>query len=128
MESPPQSSSLVFRNKSLLAWVTYDWAFSAFSTSITAALLPAYFAKVVAPAEVVINLAGFTWRTQAGSLWGYAASLSLLLIALSSPWLGALADQTNNKKAFLLGFAYLGALTTPFLYWAKEGAVGLTLF
>src|SRR3954469_9967757 len=75
----------------LRAWAMYDWANSAFTTTVMAAMLPIYFHDVAA-ADLPENL-----RT---AYWAYASALGLALTAVFSPVLGAMADLSGAKKKF----------------------------
>ncbi|HCF94402.1 MAG TPA: hypothetical protein DEW46_05020, partial [Verrucomicrobia bacterium] len=68
----------------IFAWAMYDWANSAFATTILAALLPVYFSQV----------AGATLPTPATAtaIWSFGLSLSLLITAVLSPILGTMSD------------------------------------
>lgn len=94
------------------AWCLYDWANSAFATTIMAALLPPYFSNVAAATMT---------PARASSIWGYATSLSMLLTALAGPILGAIADYTGSKKRFLGGFLALAVVFTACLYLVQRG-------
>ena len=98
--------------RTINAWCMYDWANSAFATTIMAALLPPYFSGVAASSLP---------RAQASSIWGYAVSISMLIVALMGPVLGAIADQTGSKKRFLFGFLTLALLFTGLLVLVREG-------
>jgi UMF1 family MFS transporter len=111
--------------KTIFGWCMYDWANSAYATTVLAGLLPIYFARnVVGPEGVVIG--GTTYS--AFTLWGFTVGLAGLLIFLSAPVLGAIADFSASKLRFLLLFAYTGALFTLLLYFCRSGDVGKTLF
>ncbi|MBP7147198.1 MAG: MFS transporter [Acidobacteria bacterium] len=92
--------------RAIRAWVLYDWANSAFATTIMAAVLPVYFSTVAA-ADLP--------RATASSYWGYTNSISMLAIALAAPVLGAIADYGGSKKRFLAGFLVPGVLFTALL-------------
>ena len=94
------------------AWCMYDWADSAFATTIMAAVLPPFYHQVAAA-----NLPGHV----ATAYWGYTASIAMLIIAVSAPILGAIADYSAAKKRFLAGFTALGVLATAFLYGVNTG-------
>ncbi|HIC89416.1 MAG TPA: MFS transporter [Anaerolineae bacterium] len=94
------------------AWAMYDWANSAFATTIMAAVLPPFFSKV-AGSTLPGNLATV--------YWGYTATVAMLIIAVSAPILGAIADYTGSKKRFLAGFAIMGILFTIMLYFVSQG-------
>lgn len=82
------------KRSATVAWCLYDWANSAYPTVIATFVFAAYFTRGVASDEI----AGTT-------AWGYAMGLSGLLIAILAPILGAIADQTGQRKP------WLGALT-----------------
>lgn len=98
--------------KIINAWAMYDWANSAFATTIMAAVLPVYYASVAAA-----NLPG----NSATVYWAYTTSISLLVAAILSPVLGAMADLSGAKKRSLAVFAFLGVLGTALLYFVKTG-------
>jgi UMF1 family MFS transporter len=110
--------------KIIFGWCMYDWANSAFATTILAALLPAYFAgEVVGPDGVMIGGTLYSATT----LWGFTVALAAFLIFLSAPVLGAISDFSASKKRFLLTFAYGGSLFTIFLFFCQHGDVVKTL-
>lgn len=94
------------------AWCMYDWAASAFATTIMAALLPPYFSGVAA--------AGLP-KAQASSIWGYSVSISMFLVALMGPILGAIADHTGSKKRFMGTFVVMGVIFTGMLFFIQQG-------
>ncbi len=100
------------KKRAQLGWVMYDWANSAFVTTITAAVLPVYYASVAA-ANLPPNM-----RT---AYWGYTTTISLLLVAIMGPVLGAMADFSGAKKKFLTIFAGLGIVGSGLLFLVTEG-------
>jgi len=94
------------------AWCMYDWANSAFATTIMAAVLPTYYSAVAGG-----NLPG----NAATVYWGYTSSISLLINAVMGPILGALADHIGAKKRFLAMFAALGIFFTSLLVLVGQG-------
>lgn len=90
----------------------YDWADSAFATTVMAGFFPIFFKQYWSVGDDV-NLT--TARL------GFANSLASLLVALMSPILGAIADRRSAKKRFLLAFGYLGALMTAALFGVAKG-------
>jgi UMF1 family MFS transporter len=98
--------------KIIRSWKMYDWANSAFATTIMAAVLPEFYSSV----------AGATLeKTTATSYWGYSNTIAMLMIALSAPILGAMADHSGAKKKFLGGFALIGILATALLICIGSG-------
>ena len=100
------------KKRAQFAWVMYDWANSAFVTTITAAVLPVYFSSVAA-VNLLPNL-----RT---AYWGYTSTIALLLVAFLGPVLGAMADFSGAKKKFLTRFALMGILGAALLFLVREG-------
>jgi UMF1 family MFS transporter len=100
------------RKRAITAWTLYDWANSAFATTIMAAVLPVYYASV-AGADLPGNLATV--------YWGYTTSISLLVAAVLGPILGALADFSGTKKRFLAIFMAIGVAGTALLYFVQSG-------
>ena len=94
------------------AWCMYDWANSAFATTIMAAVLPVFYASVAGR--------GLTGN-QATVYWGYTSSLALLVNAFVGPVLGAVADYLGVKKRFLAAFALFGILATSLLVFVSTG-------
>ena len=110
--------------KAIRAWITYDWANSAYATTILAAVLPAYFASEVVP-DGGVDLFGRTWTGQ--DLWALAVGAGPLLMFLATPILGAIADFSAAKKRFLMVFATGGAIFTALLFFVTTGDVFLAL-
>jgi MFS transporter, UMF1 family len=106
-------SDLKVYNKRIWAWTMYDWANSAFATTILAAILPVYFSQV----------AGSTLpsATIATSYWSIGLSVSLFLIAIISPILGTISDIARGKKRFLAVFAGIGIVSTALLVLVGTG-------
>ena len=105
--------------KIILSWCMYDWANSAFATTIMAAVLPFYYSSVAGA-----NLP----KATASSYWGYTNTIAMLIVAFSAPILGALADHGGMKKKFLAGFAALGIASTASLVSVGRGEWFLASF
>ena len=100
------------RRKIILSWCMYDWANSAFATTVMAAVLPFFYSSIAGA-----NLP----KTTASSYWGYTNTIAMLIVAFSAPILGALADHGGMKKKFLAGFAVLGVIFTASLVTVGQG-------
>ncbi len=103
------------------AWCMYDWANSAFATVILAAVLPVYFVSLVPEAGARLRLLGATLTMPAASLWSYAVALSMLLVAVSAPFLGALADRYGWRRRLTIVFCLVGSSATGLLAIARHG-------
>jgi UMF1 family MFS transporter len=122
----PGAVSAAYENDpgAIRAWVTYDWANSAYATTILAAVLPAYFAAEVV-GEGGVDLFGRNWTGQ--DLWALAVGAGPLIMFILTPVLGAIADFSASKKRFLTIFATWGAVFASLLFVAATGDVFLTL-
>ncbi|MFQ5694591.1 MAG: MFS transporter, partial [Terriglobia bacterium] len=110
--------------KTLFGWCMYDWANSAYVTTVLVGLLPLYFARVVV-GEDGMRLGGTTYS--ATTLWAFTVALAAVVSFLSAPVLGAIADFSAAKRRFLLFFAYSGSLFTLLLWFCRTGDVLQTL-
>ena len=110
--------------KTIFGWCMYDWANSAYITTVIAAILPNYFAKAIV-GEAGVDILGM--NVSATALWGFMLGGAAFLVFLFAPVLGAIADFSSAKKRFLIGFAYMGSLFAMMLYFSKSGDVTLTI-
>lgn len=104
--------------RSVRAWCLYDVANSAFATTVMAAVLPEFFSSVAASG---LDPDPERARVLATSLWGRANTVTMLVTALSAPFIGALADRLNRRKQFLALLAFTGAILTAGLVVVGEG-------
>ena len=112
-ETPPFSlPEDDFDRGKALAWAMYDWADSAFATTVMAGFFPLFF-KQYWSADVAPTTSSFRL--------GVANALASLVIMLASPLLGAMADRGRAKKRCLLVFSLLGILTTGALSLVAPG-------
>lgn len=93
-------------SRRVLGWAVYDWAGSAYLTGVATALLPAYFAAVVAPRGAWFAGADLP----AASLWGYAVGGAAIVVAALGPLLAALGDRGPGRKACLTACCVAGSL------------------
>ena len=104
-------------NREQVGWYFYDWANSAFSTTVVSVFLGPYLTGVTraaADAEGFVHPLGLSIRADA--FFPFMVSLSVLLQVLVLPIIGAVADYTHLKKRIMGVFAYLGAFATMGLY------------
>ena len=103
-----------------VSWYFYDWANSAFSTTVVAVFMGPYLTSVTraaADAEGFVHPLGIGIRADA--FFPFVVSLSVLLQVLILPIIGAVADYTHLKKRILGVFAYIGAFATMGLYFVN---------
>ena len=107
--------------RKVFAWALYDWANSAFATTVMVAFFPVFFKQTLA--------AGMTPTDS--TIWlSNANGISSLILALTAPWLGALADKGSAHIRMLAIFTAIGALPTALLAFVStsDTLTGLTLF
>ena len=98
--------------KDAISWALYDWANSAFATTVMAGFFPIFYKSYWA--SDLSNL-------ESTAMVGYANSLSGLIVVLLAPILGAYADIGTKRKKLLLLFASLGILCTASFYFIPQG-------
>jgi len=83
--------------KAVWGWLMYDWANSAFATTVMAGFFPVFFKQYWSyGTNVNISTAQL----------GFGNSIASVSVALMAPVLGAIADRGSVKKRFLIFFAY----------------------
>ncbi len=109
--------------REVFSWSLYDFANSAFATTILAVIFNRYYAGVVAGGEsgVAVPWFGETLQVPGATMFTYAVTISMLLVAVSAPILGAWSDARAAKKRFLAVYVTLGVLATAMLGTAGEG-------
>jgi UMF1 family MFS transporter len=102
------------------AWATFDFASSSYSAVVTTAVFPVFYADFVVGGE-----------GGAGEIWlGWADSLAALIVALSVPLLGAVADRGGGRKKFMLFYTLLCVAAVAMMTTLGEGMAvrGLVVF
>lgn len=105
------------RRREQRGWYFYDWANSAFSTTVVTVIGGPYLTAVTrsaAGADGFVNPLGIP--VSAGSFFPYVISLSVFLQVILLPVVGAIADRSRRKKELLALFAYVGAVATMAMY------------
>ncbi len=111
------------------SWYLYDWANSAFSTTVISLFIGPYLTSVAesgADASGMISLWGLDMRP--GSLYPYAVSFSVFAQVFLLPIVGGIADRIKSRNGLLAVFAYIGSISTMFLYFVKDGRYALGAF
>ena len=97
--------------KAVRGYAFYDWGKSAFETSVTTAVLPAWFAYLFLKANgLETTILGMDMTSDA--VWSFAVTIGALLVAFASPSLGVIADRRAIKMWWLRILTYLGAGST----------------
>lgn len=106
--------------RQLFGWMMYDFANSAFTTIIVTVVYSVYFINHVVGGDPGLG----------EMLWGRAVGLSMTLVAITAPILGAVADYSRSKKKFLFINCYLTVIFTALLYFVDKGNItrGMVFF
>ena len=119
MESAQASRPMINDKREIFGWAMYDWANSAFSTTVGTVFLGPYLASLASTAAAaypdgMARLAGIPIAPD--SFFPYCISLSVLLQVLFLPILGAIADYSHRRKQMMQIFATLGAAATILMF------------
>ena len=96
------------KRKSIFGYCMYDWGKSAFETSVTTAILPAWFAALFLEANGLTGtVIGMEMTSDAA--WSMAVTLGTLMVAIVSPSIGVIADRKRIKMVALKWMTWLGA-------------------
>ena len=101
------------------SWAFYDWANSAYSTTVMAGFFPLFFKEYWADPNN---------PTQSTFYLGMANSIASIVVAALAPLLGSVADQGSAKKKFLILFAFLGVIMTGGLWMVAQGNWQMAVF
>lgn len=105
--------------KAVWGWAMYDWANSAYVTTVMSGFFPVFFKQYWSyGADINTSTA----------LLGFGNSIASLIVALMAPILGAIADKGSAKKKFMVLFAYLGVLMSIGLFMVQKGQWEMAIF
>jgi MFS transporter, UMF1 family len=100
-------------SKQIFGWMMYDFANSAFTTIIVTVVYSVYFINTVVGGDPGYG----------EMLWGRAIGISMTMVALTAPIMGAVADFSRSKKKFLFINCYLTVIFTALLFFVGPGQV-----
>jgi len=98
--------------KKIFSWLLFDFANTSFSVMMVTFAFPLYFKNVICQGD-----------PQGDQLWGNSVSISMLLVAVISPVLGAQADYSGRRKRFLFVFTLVSVIATALLSFSGPGHV-----
>jgi len=105
-QKTPESKFKIF------IWTLFDLANTSYSIVVVTFLFAVYFKETVASGEPIGDL-----------YWSIGTSTSMIIVAIISPILGAIADYSAGKKRFLLFFTMICIISTALLYFVGEGNI-----
>jgi UMF1 family MFS transporter len=121
LPSQVKPEPIVTQKYKVFSWLLFDFANTSFSVIMVTFVFPLYFKNVICKGE-----------PSGDALWGFSISLSMLLVALISPVLGAAADYSGKRKRFLFAFTLISVIATALLSFSGPGmavaAVALFIF
>ena len=98
--------------KAIFSWALYDWANSAFATTVMAGFFPIFFSSY---------WSGSHTAQQSTFYLGLANSLEAIFVAVLAPVLGSIADRGSYKRRFLIFFTFIGCVMTMSLWFVQSG-------
>ena len=101
---------MVTQKSKVFSWLLFDFANTSFSVMMVTFVFPLYFKNVICNGE-----------PSGDAFWGFSVSLSMLLVALISPVLGAAADFSGKRKRFLFFFTIISIVATALLSFMGSG-------
>jgi UMF1 family MFS transporter len=106
--------------KKALPWAFYDWANSAYATTVLSGLFPIFLKQYWMPPDTPVEVGTFRL--------GAANSTAGIVVACLAPILGAIADRGGARKRFLLFFAMMGIVLTASLHFVAKGNWAAAVF
>jgi MFS transporter, UMF1 family len=103
-------------HRAVWSWALYDFANSPFTTLVITFVYATFFTQAIASDPITGT-----------ALWSRAVTLTALVVALTSPLLGALADRGGYRKMFLVIATVVAAAATAALYPVLPGEVAKAL-
>ncbi|HEX6185181.1 MAG TPA: MFS transporter [Pyrinomonadaceae bacterium] len=118
-DAEPRTAAPVNDRREIFGWMLYDWANSAFYTTVVGALLGPYLIALaqsdVGRTGVVLNL-GFLGSVTAQSFYQLFVAVAVGSQVLLLPIVGAIADYSNLKKRLMAVFCYTGVVATCLMF------------
>lgn len=111
-----ETSPRFWKRPDAVAWMFYDFGNSAFTTLVVTFIFSAWFTQGIA-----------TDPDRGTVLWSHAVNVSSILVALTAPFLGAIADVSGHRRTLLLAMTLLCVVPTAILFFPQRGDVGLAL-
>tara|TARA_B100000686_G_scaffold347198_1_gene435381 strand:+ start:3648 stop:4955 length:1308 start_codon:yes stop_codon:yes gene_type:complete len=108
--------TITMNKKEIWSWYFYDFGNSAFTTLVITFIYSTYFTKAIALNEI-----------DGTYLWSQAIAITAIIVAISSPFLGAIADQGGYRKTFLALTTYTCIGATCLLFFPEKGQILFSL-
>ena len=109
------------QRRAILAWMTYDWANSAFYTTVIVVMLGPYLISLAEQAVgkegVILDL--YLFQVTPGGYFAFCVAISVVSMVVFLPMLGAIADYTHLKKRLMAIFCYIGVVASASLFFVS---------
>ncbi len=120
--SPAAFDEIVPDKREIFGWQMYDWAWSAFTTTVVTALLGPYLQEL-ADNNGGVSVLGL--QLEGASFFSFAVSAAAICQVLVLPLIGAAADHTDQKRKLLLALAYAASAATAALFVVTSSTIVL---
>ena len=104
-------------SRTVAAWATYDFANSAFTTLVVTFIYSTYFSSTAFAGDTTLGTV----------MWSRGVTITAIVVALLSPYLGAIADRGGYRKRFLMICTAICIAGTVALYFPLPGQLGLAI-
>ncbi|MGQ8633558.1 MFS transporter [Agrobacterium sp. DKPNP3] len=111
MTAPPPNVETVVAKRGIWGWIMFDWAAQPFFTVVTTFIFGPYFVSRLTDDPI-----------SAQATWSNMATVSSIIIALFSPILGSIADQSGARKPWIAFFAIIKITSLCLLWYAAPGS------
>ncbi len=108
----PKKNPAKNNRSQIIVWTLFDFANTSYSIVVVTFIFAVYFKDVIASGKSIGDL-----------YWSFGVSISMIITALISPVLGAIADYSAGRKRFLLFFTLICIISTSLLYFTGEGTI-----
>ncbi len=112
---------MVSAKKRILGWYFFDWASQPYNTLLLTFIFGPYFAEVARAHYTGLGLDAKAAGAAAQAYWGYGLAAASIIIALLAPVLGAIADGTGRRLAWVWVFSTLYVIGSSALWWVVPG-------
>lgn len=107
--------------REIFGWVMYDWANSAFGSTVLTTLMAPYLTRLIDAQGGTIGIFGYP--VESAAFYPACVFISVFLQVILLPVLGTIADYSPLKKKLMLFFAYTGAIATALLFFVTSGSI-----
>jgi UMF1 family MFS transporter len=119
--------SEVSAKKRIWGWMSFDWASQPYATLLLTFIFGPYFAEIVGQNLMAEGMDPEMAKAQAQAYWGYGLAVTGLLIAITAPFLGAVADSSGKRMLWIKVFSALYVVGSASLWFANPESFNVVI-